>query len=93
MIGVADVLKGGPSTFLQTGADQPTSVAVSRDGTHVYAALSATESIDYINVATGAIDAQIAVPGGSAQSLGISPDGNRLYASFEGDGALIRSNV
>ena len=67
----------------------PTSVAVSHDGTHVYAALDVFELINYVNVTTGATDAQLAVPGGYPQALAISPDGSRLYASLESGSFLI----
>ena len=58
----------------------PSQVRISPDGSTAYVENQDSETITYIDVATNAIIGTASIPDGSILQLGLSPEGDRLYA-------------
>jgi DNA-binding beta-propeller fold protein YncE len=84
LIGVVNTQTKSVNRYLDIGGDSASAMAVSADGTHAYVSLVGYDYIDYLNLSSGAVEAQIPVPDGYPVSLAINPAGTRMYASYEG---------
>ncbi len=60
--------------------DIPSQVRMSPDGSTAYVENQDSQTITYIDVATNAIIGTASIPDGSILQLGLSPEGDRLYA-------------
>ncbi len=75
----ADLPSSALSASFAVG-DIPSQVRMSPDGSTAYVENQDSETITYIDVATNAIIGTASIPDGSVLQLGLSPEGDRLYA-------------
>jgi YVTN family beta-propeller protein len=81
-----------PSTTLSAPfavGELPSQVRMSPDGATAYVGNQDARTITYVNVATNTAVASVSVPGGSILTIGLSPDGARLYALTDFTGVFI----
>jgi YVTN family beta-propeller protein len=81
-----------PSTTLSAPfavGDIPSQVRMSPDGATAYVGNQDARTITFVNVATNTAFATVPVPGGSILTIGLSPDGKRLYALTDYTGVFI----
>ena len=81
-----------PSTTLSPPfavGDIPSQMRMSPDGATAYVGNQDARTITYVNVATNTAFATVSVPGGSILTIGLSPDGARLYALTDFTGVFI----
>lgn len=98
LLGFGTATGGGLSLlsgFPVGAASGPSAVVPGRDGTHLYAALAATDSVQVYAVGVnGAAAAVSTAPAGDGPSAAaISPDGSRLFVADAGSNAVSRYAV
>jgi YVTN family beta-propeller protein len=69
--------------------DLPSQVRMSPDGQTAYVANQDARTITYVDVATNQATGTTSVPGGSILTIGLSPDGTRLYALTDFTGVFV----
>jgi YVTN family beta-propeller protein len=69
--------------------DLPSQVRISPDGQTAYVGNQDTRTISFVDVATNQVVATVPVPGGSILTIGLSPNGNRLYALTDFTGVYV----
>ena len=67
----------------------PSQVRISPSGKTAYVANQDTRTISVVDVATNQVVATVPVPGGSILTIGLSPNGNRLYALTDFTGVYV----
>ena len=77
LVTAIDTATGTVAGTLAVG-DNPSRVAISRDGTRAYVANTGSDSISVIDTAAGHVTATIPV-GDGPSALAVTPDGQRLY--------------
>src|SRR5256714_2088831 len=83
-----------PSTSFSTSfavGDIPSQVRMSPDGRTAYVGDQDARTITYVDVATNQAVATTSVPAGSILTIGLSPDGKRLYALTDFYGVYVIS--
>ena len=91
-LGAAAVRADLPSTTLSAPfsvGELPSQVRMSPDGATAYVGNQDARTITYVDVATNTAVATVSVPGGSILTIGLSPDGTRLYALTDFTGVFI----
>src|SRR5205814_5787998 len=81
-----------PSTSFSTSfavGPIPSQVRMSPDGGNAYINDQDAHTITYIDVATNQAVGTAAVPAGRSRSLGLSPDGKRLFALTDFNGVYV----
>jgi YVTN family beta-propeller protein len=67
----------------------PSQVRISPDGKTAYVGNQDTRTISFVDVATNQVAATVPVPGGSILTIGLSPNGARLYALTDYTGVYV----
>ena len=91
-LGAAAARADLPSTALSAPfvvGELPSQVRMSPEGATAYVGNQDARTITYVNVATNTAFDTVSVPGGSILSIGLSPDGTRLYALTDFTGVFI----
>ena len=92
LLAAAAVRADLPSTALSAPfavGDIPSQVRISPDGATAYINNQDSQTITFVDVATNTATTVLSVPGGSILTIGLSPDGTRLYALTDFAGVMI----
>ena len=83
-IGIVDIASGKVIKMLHGGSD-PEQIALSQDGTKVFASNEDAGAATIIDIATDKVLATIPV-GSEPEGVTTSPDGKQVFVTSEGDG-------